>query len=58
MSRIAELTQELAELQNRVSILEEAMVRILENRGIQNHKEDLHDIGEVRNPIGYKVPKS
>jgi hypothetical protein len=57
MSRIAELTQEVNDLQNRVSVLEAALLRLLEKSGIQDHTIGLHDIGEVRQPIGYKIPK-
>ena len=59
MSRIAELTQEVNDLQNRVTILESALVRLLEKTNIQDLSSDMirvedSDDFEARTRIGYK----
>lgn len=57
MSNLSELREQVEELTNRVAILESALVKPLDKGGIQEFHSERHEVGEVRTPIGYKIPK-
>lgn len=53
MSNISEQIKRIDELEERVAILEKVIVSLIDKKEIQDFSGQLHDIGEIRNPIGF-----
>ena len=63
MSALSELREKVSDLENRIVILEHALVKLLERPNMQDHSIDMVRVDEddaeieTRTPIGYKPRK-